>query len=77
MLIRTLAYSWMCDKCKGEKKVSFDVRSFEEYPILNDPPEGWIKIGTPYSPEHWCPDCINKLVSLNIGVGKVIWDESI
>jgi len=64
MLIRILTYKWTCDKCGKKEKRDFNIEVFQEYPILRDPLEGWMKyVGpNPKGEEHWCPDCVKKLI---------------
>ena len=61
MLIRKFIYQWTCNKCKKKTEKKFNVYSYEEFPLLNDPLEGWVKLVTPKGEEHWCSDCVKKL----------------
>lgn len=79
MLIRKLIYQWTCNKCKNEITKEFHIYSHEEFPILRDPLEGWAKYIDPNTKfeEHWCPNCVNKLISLNMEPGKIVWDDAL
>lgn len=61
MLERILIYRFVCDRCKNEQKSDFYIGYHEEFPILDDPPKGWVKINELGFSKHWCPGCVDSI----------------
>ena len=61
MLTKEVGYTWLCDTCGNVETKRFTVLPHESFPILRDPPKGWMLYNGPKGEEHRCPKCGNDI----------------